>query len=290
MSHATDAFRTDSAVSGGDLNRRLVTLSGHTRSDYWAAAWHEVRDHPLLGGGGDTFRRYWLRYRPVPLGVLNAHNLYLETLAELGPVGLVLLLVAFAVPLAAAARARDHPLVPMTAGAYVAALVHAAIDWDWQLPALTLATFALGTTLVIAARGPTAEHRVTKGLRAAAVPVMLALVAFVFVAQIGNNALAAADRAATRDDNRAALANARRSRNWLPWTARPWQRIGEAQLAEGNVAAARASFREAIRRDGSDWSFWLDLALTVTGRDRRQALAQAARLNPLGQALQSSGR
>jgi O-Antigen ligase len=289
VSRATDAFRTDTAASGGNLNRRLVTLSGHTRSDYWAVAWHEVRDHPWLGGGGETFRRYWLRYRPVPLGVLNAHNLYLETLAELGPMGLVLLIVALAVPLAAAARARASPLAPIAAGAYVAALAHAAIDWDWQLPALTLATFALGTTLVIAAREPTAAHRVTNGFRAAVVPVTLALVAFVFAAQLGNNALAAADRAATRDDDRAALADSRTARMWLRWAARPWQQIGEAQLAAGNVGAARASFREAISRDDSDWSFWLDLALTTSGRDRRRALAQAARLNPLGRVLHGFG-
>jgi hypothetical protein len=289
VSRATDAFRTDTATSGGDLNRRLVTLSGHTRADYWAVAWREVRDHPWLGGGGDTFRRYWLRYRPVPLGVLNAHNLYLETLAELGPLGLALLLVALAVPLTAAARARASPLGPIAAGAYVAALAHAAIDWDWQLPALTLATFALGATLVIAARKPTAELRVTNGFRVAAVPVTLALVVFVFAAQLGNNALAAADRAATRDDNRAALADSRIARRWLPWAARPWQLIGEARLAGGNVGAAEAGFREAISRDDSDWSFWVDLALTTSGRDRRRALTQAEHLNPLGRVLHGFG-
>jgi hypothetical protein len=290
VNHATDAFSTDAPATGGDLNRRLITLSGHTRSDYWTAAWHEARDHPLLGGGGDTFRRYWLRYRPVPAGVLNAHSLYLEMLAELGPVGLALLVLALAAPLTSVGRARDRPLMPIVAGAYIAALAHAAIDWDWQLPTVTLATFALGTTLVIAARGPTTEHAVTKGFRAAAIPVVLALVAFVFAAQLGNNELAAADRAAAIDDERAAIAHARSARTWLPWAARPWQQIGEAQLAHGDIAAAGASFRKAIGRDSSDWSFWLDLALTTAGRDRRQALAQAARLNPRGQALQSSRR
>jgi Flp pilus assembly protein TadD len=130
---------------------------------------------------------------------------------------------------------------------------------------------------------------VTNGFRVAAVLVTLALVAFVFAAQLGNNALASADRAATRDDDRAALADSRKARRWLPWAARPWQLIGEARLAEGNVGAAQASFREAISRDDSDWSFWVDLALTTSGRDRRRALAQAERLNPLGRVLHGFG-
>jgi len=74
VNHATDAFTTETAAAGGNLNHRLVTLSGHTRSQYWSAAWHEVRDNPLLGGGGGTFRRSWLRYRHTPVAVQNAHN------------------------------------------------------------------------------------------------------------------------------------------------------------------------------------------------------------------------
>lgn len=290
LGHRTHAFTANSPAYSEDLDRRLVTLSGHSRGAYWTAAWHEVSDHPLLGGGGGTFRQYWLRYRPIRADVLNAHNLYLETLAELGPIGLALLLAALAVPIAAAIRARENPLVPVIAGAYTAALAHAAVDWDWQLPTLTLATFALGTTLVIAARRPTEKRDVTTILRAAMAPLILALVTFVFVAQLGRDALAAAEHAVARGDPHTALADARSARNWLPWAAQPWQQIGEAQLADGDAGAAKASFGEAIRLDGTDWSYWLDLAETSNGTERRQALTQAARLNPLGQAPQGSGR
>src|SRR6266542_4459338 len=40
----------------------------------------------------------------------DAHSLYVETLAELGPIGLALLSAALVVPLVAAVRARRHPL------------------------------------------------------------------------------------------------------------------------------------------------------------------------------------
>ena len=290
VGRATDAFTTETAAAGGDLNGRLVTLSGHSRSQYWSVAWREVRDNPLLGDGGETFRRYWLRYRRSPLDVLNAHNLYLETLAELGPLGLLLLLAALAAPLVALRRALGHPLAPVVTGAYVVALAHAFVDWDWQLPAVTLCTLALGSTLLIAARSSTHAHAVPARLRWTTIPLTLALIAFVFAAQLGNNALAAAERAANRGDYRAVLAQARSAHKWLPWAASPWQRTAEAQLASDDLTAASSSLREAIRLDPSDWSTWLDLALTSTGRDRRRALAHAARLNPLGQDVRKIGR
>jgi O-antigen ligase len=289
VSHATDAFQSEHPASGGDLNRRLVTLSGHTRAQYWAVASREVRENPLLGGGGGTFRRYWLRYRPAPIDVLNAHNLYLETLAELGPAGLLLLVGVLATPLAALRRARRRPLIPIVAGAYIAALAHAAIDWDWQLPATTISTLALGATLLVAGRRSPAERPFARRLAVAIIPIGIALIAFVFVAQIGNDALDAAERAANRGDYSAALAHARTARAWLVWAASPWRQIGEAQLARGEPAAAASSLREALRRDDSDWSAWLDLGLASGGRQRRQALARAARLNPRSQALASLG-
>lgn len=288
VSHATDAFKSSSPAYGGNLNDRLVTFSGHTRSAYWDAAWREVRANPLLGGGDGTFRRYWIRYRSVPVAVLNAHNLYLETLAELGPVGLVLLLGALAVPLAAVARARRHRYVPVCAAAYLAALLHAAIDWDWQLPALTLSTLALGTTIVVAARDENRLPRVTRPVRAAVVASALVLVAVVFATQLGNKAVAASERAGARRDELAALRQARRARSWLPWSAEPWKLIGQAQLARGETAAARTSFREATRREPADWSSWLDLAETASGSTRRKALAEAARRNPLANIVPSS--
>ena len=122
------------------------------RAEYWRVAWHEYVLNPWLGSGARTFHLYWLLYRPIPVNVRDAHSLYLETLAELGPAGLALLLAALAVPLVAAARAHTNPFVPAAAGAYTAFLVHAAQDWDWEMPAVTLAALACGAALLAAAR------------------------------------------------------------------------------------------------------------------------------------------
>jgi hypothetical protein len=93
---------------------------------------------------------------------------YLETLAELGPLGLGLLLTALGVPLVASWRARRHPLMAGVLAAYVAFLVHAAADWDWQLAAVGLAGLACGATLLVMARGSRARDVGTHGRAALA--------------------------------------------------------------------------------------------------------------------------
>ncbi len=285
VARATDSFKSDSAATGGHLGSRFVRLASDNRSAYWRVAWHEVRDHPVLGGGANEFRRYWLRYRPNAFGALNAHNLYLETLADLGPIGLALLLVALAVPLVAAVRARARPLVAAVAGAYVAFLGAAALDWDWQLPVVTLAALACGAALVAAARPNGDPRRLSRRVRVAAVALAAPLAAFVFAAQIGTGALTQSDRAAAKDDERAAAVEARRAETWLPWSTAGAQLLGEAELASGNLDGARRTFLGSIAHDRSDWSLWLDLGLTETGSARRRALAEAHRLNPLSPEL-----
>ena len=144
------------------------------RPEYWRVAWTEVGLNPWLGSGARTFHVYWLLYRPIEVNVRDAHSLYLETLAELGPVGLALLLAALAVPLTAAVRARAHPLVPAAAGAYVAFLIHAAQDWDWEMPAVTLSGLFCGAALLVVAR-PESTPALTPRVRAVAGGLALAL-------------------------------------------------------------------------------------------------------------------
>ena len=122
------------------------------RPEYWRVAVSAAADQPLLGSGAGSFDDYWLEHRTIPAYVRDAHSLYLETVAELGMVGLALLLVALGAPLAAVARARDRRRVATAASAYVAFLVHAGLDWDWEMPVTTFAGLACGGALLVAAR------------------------------------------------------------------------------------------------------------------------------------------
>ncbi|MDX6411074.1 MAG: hypothetical protein QOE91_590 [Gaiellaceae bacterium] len=281
VSRATASFRAPLPESGGDLNRRLVSFSSNGRSEYWRVAWREVEAHPWLGGGAGTYEQYWHRERRTAYETRNAHNLYLETLAELGPLGLVLLLVALGIPFAAFLRARAEPYAVVGIAAYAAVLAHAAIDWDWQLPTVTLAALACGGAVLALARPEREARMLTARLRLATLGLLLPLVAFAIVTQVGNSSLAASGSALDRQDAATAARLAARAHDWAPWSSQPWQRLGEAQLAAGDKAAARRSLRHAIRLDPADWSLWSDLAEAEAGAARQDALARAARLNPL---------
>jgi O-Antigen ligase len=288
--HLYDSFVGQSAAtSNANLNRRLFTLSGGQRIPQWKVAWREYEAHRWLGSGLGTYERWWKQLRPAGWKVVNVHNLYLETLAEVGPVGLGLLLVALAVPLAAAFQARRRELAAAATAAYVAFLAHAAVDWDWQLPAVTLAALFCGTALVVAARRSALSpmHPRVRLLLLAAVLVAATLA---FVGLRGNQAVAASQHAAQKGDYSAAAADARRASHWLPWSARPWQLRGEAELARRQLAVARADLREAAAKNPADASIWLDLALASSGAERAHALAEAARLNPLDPIIASFGR
>jgi len=263
-----------------NLQSRLFSFSGNGRADLWTAAWHDAQAHPLLGSGAGSYEAYWLAHRTTPLQVKNAHSLYLETLAELGVVGLALLVLALGAPLVAAVRARRRPGVAIAAGAYVAYLAGAAVDWDWQITSVTLAALLVGVAILAAAR-PDEEREASPKLRYGALGVMLAIGAAGFVFLVGNMFLSRASTAASAGHWTVAARDAQRASSWLPWSTAPWQQLGEAQLAQGRTAAAQASFRTAIRKDSGDWNLWLDIARASAGKQQAAALARASKLDPL---------
>jgi O-antigen ligase len=280
-SNAYDSF-TSPPPRVQNLNERIFSFSGSYRADIWASAWDQFAEHPVTGAGAGSFEQYWLEHRTFAGKVRDAHSLYLETLAELGPLGLALLLLALGVPVYAAFKARGHPLVPAAFGAYVAYLVHAGVDWDWEMPAVTLTALLIGASIVVAARKPEDEERVmSPRLRYGLLTGTLALAAVAFVGLVGNMALAQSADAARAGDWDQSESKARRAETWAPWSPEPWQRIGQAQLGRGELANARASFRTAIAHDERDWNLWLDLARASAGKAQLDALAQATKLNPL---------
>jgi O-antigen ligase/polysaccharide polymerase Wzy-like membrane protein len=128
---------------------RLVTLRSN-RYAYWRVALRAFGDEPLRGVGAGGWSVYWLRYRTVFEAAADAHSLPLQTAAELGVVGLALLAAFLAGVALAAARAMRA--APMLAAGPVAAVVvyiaHAPLDWDWQMPALTLVAVVLAGALL----------------------------------------------------------------------------------------------------------------------------------------------
>jgi hypothetical protein len=134
-------------LSGGA--GRLVTPESN-RYAYWGVALRAFAAQPLRGVGAGGWSVWWLRYRNVNEFAQDAHSLPLQTLAELGVVGAVLLLSLFG---GVALASRDVLRLDATraAGPIAGCVVyaaHAPLDWDWQMPAVTLVAIVLAGALL----------------------------------------------------------------------------------------------------------------------------------------------
>jgi hypothetical protein len=143
----------------GAATQRFGSL-GSNRYAYWRVAIQTGADHPLAGVGASGFRTEWLRHRHIDENVRDAHSLELETFAELGIVGVALLAALLGgVALAARAAHRADPVFAAGPAAVLTAWAfHSAIDWDWEMPAVTLVSVVL-TGALLARAAPTAPPR-----------------------------------------------------------------------------------------------------------------------------------
>jgi hypothetical protein len=280
---ATRTYRTFAAPvpppESADLNSRLFNLNGNGRAQLWSVAMLSFESHWLTGTGAGSFERNWDRSPKANQVVRDAHGLYVETLSELGAVGLLLLVAVLGCPLVAAARARSEPYVPALAAAYAVFLLHNAIDWDWELGGVALTGLFVGCLLLVARREGR-EREVPMPVRTVAGGAAVAAAGFALVAAIGNGALAAAQTANREHRYAAAESNAAEARRWMPWSPEPLKALGTAQFKHGEVHAAQASFRKAVSIDAADWQGWLDLAATVRDSARAQAVRRARELYP----------
>ena len=280
VQRAVDSFSQPLPAGAGDLEGRLLSVSSNGRSDYWRVAGGMVRDDPLLGAGAGAFERHWLEERPTSFYARDAHNLYLEKLAELGPIGLLLLVATLALPFVALRRARRIPFAAAAAGAYGAFLVHSVVDWHWEVPAVAIAALLCACALLAWGREPDAPLSSRARLIALALAVPLTAVAL--VAHVGNRAIAASGDAIANGEPARGASEAQRARRWAPWSAVPWQLLGEAKLARRHDEEARRHLLRALARDRESWNIWYDLASVSRGAERARALVEANELNPLG--------
>jgi O-antigen ligase len=146
--------RSDSGAAA----KRLQSFESN-RYAYWKVALRDgFGSQPVRGVGAGGFAVEWLRHRTVRERAKVAHSLYVETLAELGLVGFAFLLAflgGLGVAVAQAAR-----LAPAQSAGPLAALVvwtvHSAVDWDWEMPTVTLFALVLAGALVAASEA--GEH------------------------------------------------------------------------------------------------------------------------------------
>jgi hypothetical protein len=270
---------------------RFTQLQANGRIEHWDVALEAgFEPRPLTGSGAGTYPILWGQERTTSLNVLDGHSLYVETLGELGLIGLALLLAVIVAILLALARrawtARGGPWPALLAAGLTWA-VHAGIDWDWELPALTAWFFAAGGLALAAAvptRSPDTDDRRATGLpvrvAVAAACVALALVPL----SVGRSQvrLIAAVEALQRGDCRTASEKAADSRSALGSRPETYEILAYCALGSGRAGQALELIDAALRRDPDNWElhYARALALGAAGRDPRASARQALELNP----------
>jgi hypothetical protein len=274
----------------GDLRGRLVDPSNSGRIDQFDAAlqgWHAQR---LRGTGAGTYALTWYRERPTAYKVVDAHSLYFESLSELGIVGLALILAVVGALLAAAAARSRGPHRPLYGAIFAVVLawaLHAGVDWDWEMPAVTLPVLALGAlALGDRARGLTVRP-LGSNTRLAIGLAGLACMIAPFVVARSESSLRTAKSAFQAKDCRVATSAATDSLAWGAQRTDAYLVFGFCNLARGYPAKAMRALERAKRYDPNDWEVdaALTLAIAAEGRDPRPTIRRALARNPREPAL-----
>ncbi|MBV9213723.1 MAG: O-antigen ligase family protein [Actinobacteria bacterium] len=279
--------------------QHFLSGGGSGRWQFWGAAWTEFRSEPLRGQGAGSFEAWWDRHGPIAYYVRDAHSLWLQTLGELGLLGFLPLLVAFAGGLAVGlGRLRARPPDERVAVAGVLATliawcVGAAIDWIWQLTAVGMIGVVCLALLCGRATAPASGTReVPRAAARGAAVAAVAAAAVVAIVLSGAMALPwlvereiHASQAAVRSRNLGeAITRARAARSLQPWAASPYLQLALTNERGGALRAARRAIAGATRRDPSDWRLWLVYTriATESGRPKlaRRTLAAMRKLNP----------
>jgi hypothetical protein len=305
-SHRWEVFKSRGGESTGGTSSpsSILNFSGSGRYQFWESATEANETAPLKGIGPGTFEFWWARHGSYAGFVRDAHSLYLENLAELGIVGLLLIggFVLAVLGTGAVRSLRAPPgerlvLAAATAGAAGFAMA-ATLDWVWELGALAIAFMLLAAVAVsgFSLREPTRRlrrrnrRRRNRIERAGVVAVAaLALLAIWFPLR-GATALQQSQIEAAHGNLAAALEEARDAAAAQPYAASP--RLQEALLLEqrGKLRAAASAAAAATDKEGVNWRTWAILARVEAERGRIaeaiRALRRAHSVNPTYPLLQ----
>ncbi len=287
LSRQYDRFVEGNRVEAAqDRRERLFDPGNNGRVSQWRVAADAFAGDRLKGTGAGTYAVVWARDRPSEFRVEDAHSLYLETLAEQGLVGGVLLMAVVAMLLAALlrrARGQDRAVWAALFTAALAWALHAGVDWDWEMPAVTLWVFAAGGLALAARPERSLPWRVPVAVRLAVVIAIVALLVTPGRVVLAEQAAGEGRAAFARGDCETAISESRTAIGRLDVAPEPHEIIGYCLVRLGEPASAVASMRAAIERDPQNWRprYGLSIALGAAGRDPRAAIREARAYNPL---------
>jgi hypothetical protein len=286
--------------SNNFTSAHLINGRGSGRWQFWGSAIGEWEHHPVLGGGAGSFEEWWLAHRSFYYPIKDSHSLYIESLAELGVIGLLLTLGlaigGISVGVRRSLRSSGEARVTFAAltAVFAGYSVVAGVDWMWELTAVTvvgLVALALLSTnaasshsLHVAEAGEQQPARYRRfGLSATALIAVWLLIcaqAIPLLAQLRlNDSHAAYDKSALADAYRAALD----ARNLQPWASSPYLQLAQVSEQEQRLREAQSWIEKAIKRDSSDWANWYEAARIEVklgnAREAEKSLQRAVSLN-----------
>jgi O-antigen ligase/polysaccharide polymerase Wzy-like membrane protein/tetratricopeptide repeat protein len=285
----------------------LTSGRGSGRYQFWSTALDAFEAQPLHGIGAGGYEAYWGQHGSLARPVRDAHSLFIEAMAELGVVGLALILGFFGFALVSGirrgpTRAREGALGAGLA-VLAAGIASAAIDWTWELPAcfglvvvaaaLLAGPATLRRTPLLSAlpstgngpRGPASRRMSSRfGLGVATLVIGWAAIwagGDQFLTEVR---LTDSRQASSAGELSSAAQDARDMTTLQPWASEPRLQLALVEELDGDLKAANRNLGEAIERARDDWQLWFVRArLKVKMGDvdgARRALERARKLNP----------
>jgi len=279
-----EAWREFKGSGGPDRGTgRLASAAGEGRYRYWSAAVRQNGTRPLTGTGAGTFESWWAREGDTGSFVQDAHSLYLQTLGELGIVGLSLLVAFFSVVLVGGARRvaragpRGRPQLAAALAGCLAFCLTAAVDWTWQVPVLPVAFLLLAAALLSASAPRREGTGLPLPLRVGFGVLAIAAIAAIAVPLASTSLLRESQAEARASHLPAALAAAAGAERAQPAATTP--HLQRALLLEsgGRLGAAAIAIRVAIAEEPTAWSAWLVRSRIEAKRGRAEAALRAFR-------------
>jgi O-Antigen ligase len=259
--NAWHSFTNTTPPNTANPSARLTTLAG-TRYAIWKSAIKAFDAHPAEGTGAGTFQFWWNQHGTTSEFVLDAHNIWLQNMAELGLPGLLLIVAVMAAALGVGAQARMQARRPRSAGAAAAFvgvmivyLLHASVDWMWESTAVTVLALAGIATL---------SARLSRTRLRLALPARVPLVAVAAVAAVVQlpgilstsdiNRSQAAERAG---QSSTALVLARDAASAEPWSASAHEQEALLLEADGRLGQALREENIALSDEPGNYVHWL---------------------------------
>jgi hypothetical protein len=280
-----------------------LAAAGSVRARYWDEALKIWRTDEAIGVGAGGYRTARPRIRKDQINVRHAHGYVVQTLADLGLVGLLINLGLLAAWIVAAVHAtalwgrdrRAHYTPERIALMTMITIVvvfgaHSTIDWTWivpgnAVPAVLFAGWVAGRGSVVEPLGvrSSARSRLDAGIRspwrvggAVAALAVAGLAAWTtYQPQRSVNAVNDALDAADANNLPLARADVRRARVADPLAIGPLYAGATIETIAGNDKGARALYEEAVRKEPSSSESWLRLAQFELDRGDPQAALHA---------------